>query len=95
MAKKKAPPTPWEVAKPLLIQDIIDGEITDDMFPRVAKLKRIEYTKVGKNWGNNYRALQASVRKNKNRALRDEAVFNNDTNIYNQANEENQSCNGF
>ena len=43
---RNKPPTPWEIAKPLLEKDYLSGEVTNDMHPRDVVKLRDEYTHV-------------------------------------------------
>ena len=76
--KKVGPLTPWEIAKPLLEQDVINRDVTDDMPPRQVKQMRDEYKNCGKSFGSNYRRLQKSIRQHKSRAFKDASAYNHD-----------------
>ena len=54
-------PTTWEIAKPLLEQDILAGEVTDDMMPAQVRKKRDEYKVCGSTFGSNDISQQAFV----------------------------------
>ena len=78
MARKKKARTPWEKAKPLLEQDIIDNRVKDHMLPAEVREIRTEYKQCGKTFGSNYRRLQKGIRKDRSRAFLDAAAFVND-----------------
>ena len=83
MGKKKyGPPTLWEIAKPLLEDDIVKGRVTDSMYPKDVRKLRKEYAKCGNTFGTNYRRLQKSVRGHKSRAFIDSAAYSHDMIMY-------------
>ena len=76
-----APPTPWEIAKPFLEKDILEGRIKDHMFPREVKLLRIQYENCGKGFGSNYRRLQKTMGGNEKRGRDDLNSYLHDISI--------------
>ena len=87
--KKKARPfTPWEIAKPLLEKDYLEGRITDNMMPAQVRELRIEYKKVGNNFGSNLRRMQKSIREHRSRAFKDAKAFKNDKDAYTLAHDD-------
>lgn len=90
--KKVKPLTPWEIAKPLLEQDYLAGEITDDMPPRFVVLKRDEFKEVKyENFTRNFNEMKKRIRKHKARSMRDNVAFTHDTSIYELA-KDKASC---
>jgi hypothetical protein len=81
--KKYQPPTAWDIAKPLLEKDYLDGVATDDMPPRDVVKLRDEYkaVKVG-NFRSNWLAMKKRVTVNKGRADEDELMYLHDMTIY-------------
>jgi len=86
MPKKKAnKPKPWgkSDAKELLLQDIIAGDVTDDMMPRVVYQMRPEYQVYkATNFATNYRSLQRWVRVHKAKADADSDALAHDRRIH-------------
>lgn len=81
--KKKAPPTAWEIAKPLLEKDYLDGKATDDMPPSVVVAMRVEYENVPyRNFCPNWLALKKRIKSNKQRAVDDEDALTHDLAFY-------------
>ena len=89
MARKKQPkpPTPWEIAKPILKKYYIDGTITDSMKPSVVYQMREEFTNVVpySNFRNNYRTLKMGIKNHIQRADIDQTGFLHDVAIYSLA----------
>ena len=62
--------TAWEIAKPLLEQDYLAGDVTDDMPRGVVHSKRPEYKKVNiNNFGNNWLRMKRSIGTMKQNAM--------------------------
>ena len=67
--KKTGPPTPWEIAKPLLERDYLDGTFSYSDPPRVVVLLRDEYQAVKyANFSSNLLAMKKRISEHKNRA---------------------------
>ena len=81
--KKKEPPTPWEIAKPILTKLYLDGTITDAMKPKDVYALQPEFSEIKYvNFRTNFANLKKSIRKNRERAESDEAGYLNDIAIY-------------
>ena len=87
MPKKKKPPTPWEIAKPLLEKDYVAGRITDDMKPKwVWENTRVEYRAVKYvNFRNNFRHLKNTIVELKARADDELELLHYDLGVYDLA----------
>ena len=71
------PPTAWEVAKPILEKDYLEGRITDTMKRSQVHKMRPEYEKVNiNNFGNNQNRLKKTIREFKSNATRDAQLTN-------------------
>ena len=81
MAKTKKQ-SPWDIAKPFLERDILEGKVTSIMFPRQVKALRQEYQAVGDGFGQNYRNLQKKIVGLKNRASADNQALQHDRIIF-------------
>ena len=80
---KKKPPTPWEIAKPILRKLYLEGTITDSMKPQDVYAMQPEFVDVEyPNFRNNFANMKRTIRQNKERADIDEAGFLHDTAIY-------------
>ena len=78
---KKKVETPWEIAKPLLEEDYLAGDITDEMKPAQIWLLRDKYREV-KYLGPNFNRLKESINANKARAVEDADLLQMDLGIY-------------
>jgi hypothetical protein len=68
-SKKKKAPSAWEIAKPLLADDIKEGRVTDDMNPAIVHGIKDEYAVVPiQNFKTNIAALRKRIRVNQARA---------------------------
>ena len=88
MARKKEPkpPTPWEIAKPILKKDYLDGTITNSMKPSAVYRMREEFTNVPyANFRNNFRTLKNGIKDHTQRAKIDQTGFLHDIAIYSLA----------
>ena len=95
MARKKySPITPWEIAKPLLEEDIVARRVTEIMLPRDVRKLREEYQKCGATFGTNYRRLQKSVRGHRDRAFMDAAAYVHDSRTYGLAKDDPRCWHG-
>lgn len=95
MGRKKGPPTPWEIAKPLLEMDYLSGEVTDEMFPRHVRELRTEYKNVPVvNFRTNFRAMKIRIGEHKNRSMRDFAAYLHDMEFYTLAVDDSTSWDG-
>ena len=77
----KKQPVKWyySKAKQLLLKDLIDGVVTDDMYPKDVWKMRDEYQAYPlKRFGVNYRGLQDTVNELKATAAADEEAFQHD-----------------
>ena len=75
--------TPWEIAKPLLEELYLAGEVTDDMPRGVVYLKRPEFQKVNiNNFGNNWLRMKKSIGTLKRNAIRDRIALQGDRLLY-------------
>ena len=71
MGKAKQP-TPWEIAKPLLEQDYLDGTVSDSMKRGEVHRSRPEHMAVNiNNFGTNFRKMKKDFKKLKQRAEED------------------------
>lgn len=78
--KDNADPTAWDIAKPLLEDDFLNGIARDDMWPRDVRAMRPEYEAVPvSNFNANWRALKTRITAHQERAEEDEARFLHDT----------------
>ena len=81
--KKNKSPTPWEIAKPLLEQDYLEGRATADMQPREVIKLRDEYKKVKvENFRSNWKALKERIQAHKTRATEDADDLLHDMQLY-------------
>ena len=89
MARKKAaPPTPWELAKPILEKDYLEGTITESMKPKDVWLMRSEFGSVKyENFRSNLSRMKKTIKAHKERANNDEAGYLHDVAIYTLAKE--------
>ena len=98
MGGKKAyrPPTPWEIAKPLLEKDYLENRATDDMAPRdVIKLRPEEYGAVKvEHFRSNWAAMKKRIREHKARALEDAEFLAHDVQLYTLAKDDPASWHG-
>ena len=89
MARKKEPkpPTPWEIAKPILKKYYLDGRITDSMKPSAVYRMREEFTNVipYTNFRNNFRTLKNGIKNHTERANIDQTGLLHDIAIYSLA----------
>jgi hypothetical protein len=68
---KKKNPTPWEITKPLLAEEIKANEVTDNMHPEIVHVRKREYEAVPiQNLKTNLRALRKRIRIDRARAVR-------------------------
>ena len=78
--------TKWEIAKPLLEEDYIKGEITDDMKPLEVATKRDEYgdcsNESHQNFSANFLRLKKNINANKARALQDADMLQMDMGVH-------------
>ena len=66
MPKKSKPPTPWEMAKPILYKDYTEGFISDSMKPSdVWKLRSVYWNVNYNNFRGNFAAMKRTVKKKK------------------------------
>ena len=73
MGKKKEP-TPWEIAKPLLEKDCLDGTVTDDMKPKaVHELKPQHKAVKHERFRDNFNRMKKAVVELRDRA-EDDAI---------------------
>ena len=89
MARKKAAqPTPWELAKPILEKDYLEGTITNLMKPKDVWSMRSEFGKVKyENFRSNFSRMKKTIKAHKERANNDEAGYLHDVMIYTLAKE--------
>ena len=81
--KKRGPPTPWEIAKPILEKDYLEGRVKDTMFPRDVRMLRPQYMLVkAENFSTNLRAMKKRIGLHKNRSIQDKEAFIHDTSLY-------------
>jgi hypothetical protein len=81
--KKSKPATPWEIAKPLLEKDYLEGRATADMQPREVIKLRDEYKKVKvENFRSNWKAMKERIQAHKTRATEDAHDFLHDMQLY-------------
>jgi hypothetical protein len=81
--KKFKSPTPWEIAKPLLEQDFLEGRATADMRPREVIKLRDEYKRVKiENFRSNWKALKERIQAHKTRATEDADDFLHDKQLH-------------
>jgi len=81
-SKKK---TPWEVAKPLLIEDIKNGVVTPEMKPKEVRglTERPEYRLVpSSNFGQNLARLRKTINEGIKRADEDEIIIEEHRRLY-------------
>ena len=84
MPKKKKPPTPWEIARPILEELHLDGTIANsvsvskDVWPMRPEFMAVKHN----NFYNNFRRMKNTVTANKQRAVIDEAGFLHDIAIH-------------
>lgn len=77
------PKTPWDIAKPLLEADYLEGRVTDTMFPRDVVLMRPEFLDVVyKNFRTNFRAMKMRIRGEKKRADDAHEFLEHDLKLY-------------
>lgn len=75
--------TPWDIAKPLLEEDYLKGEVTNEMTRMQVWLKRKEYQACKiTNFGNNWNAMKKRVKAFKDRAKDDEKALAHDRALY-------------
>ena len=77
-------PTPWKDsdAKKLLYDDLVSGDVDDEMKPKEVFMMRPEYSLYDySNFVTNLRNLRLSLRKKQESAARSESAFNNDMNV--------------
>ena len=87
MAKKKKL-SAWDIAKPLLEKDYLDGAINDEMPPRVVVTLRDEYKNIPiNNFRSNFLEMKKRIWKHKGRQVRDSIAFVHDTSLYYLASE--------
>jgi hypothetical protein len=95
VSRKYKPPTPWDIAKPLLEADYLEGRATDDMFPRDVVKLRWEYSEVNvKNFRSNWLALKKRISTHKARAEEDELMYLHDMTIYTLAKDRDELWHG-
>ena len=83
MARKKLPPTPWELAKPILENCYLEGTINDLMKPKDVWMMRSEFRKVKyENFRSNFSRMKKTIRAHKDRASQDEVRYVHDIAIY-------------
>ena len=81
MAPKE--PTKWEIAKPLLEKDYLDGVATDEMRRGVVHKLRPEYEAVPiGNFGQNWNRMKANIGAMKEHATRDKEALAHDRSLY-------------
>ena len=81
--KKTTEPTEWEIAKPILLKQYLDGIITDSMMPNAVWKMQPEFTAVPYvNFRTNFRNMKRGVQANRNRAAEDEAGLLRDMTIH-------------
>ena len=82
MARNKSA-TPWEIAKPILKADYLEGRVTDSMKPKEVWEMKAEFKAVTyRNFRTNFSNLKKSIKDHKNRSDIDEAGFLHDMSIY-------------
>eukprot|EP00957_Ditylum_brightwellii_P202644 15331064-Ditylum_brightwellii.AAC.1 len=84
MAKtKKKPPTAWDIAKPLLEKDFLEGYARANMKPSEVRALCTEYQNVkAANFSNNWRAMKKRIADHKNRAREDASLYQHDIALY-------------
>eukprot|EP00980_Cylindrotheca_fusiformis_P020426 scaffold7476_cov68-Cylindrotheca_fusiformis.AAC.3 len=84
MARTKGKaPSAWDIAKPLLEKDYLEGVVTDDMLPRDVIQLREEYKAVKiQNFRSNWNAMKKRIAAHKERANVDESIYLHDVSIY-------------
>lgn len=81
--KNAQPPTDWEVAKPILRKDYLEGRVIDSMKPKDVWEMRPEFKSVKyENFRNNFARLKRTIKEHQNRAEIDEAGYLHDMAIY-------------
>lgn len=75
--------TKWEIAKPILEKDYLEGRITDDMRRGFVHKMRKEFEEVPiNNFGNNWLRMKKSIGAAKSHAVRDRLALIHDRNLY-------------
>ena len=81
--KKSTRKTPWEIAKPLLEKDYLNGVVNDAMKPKDVWAMKKEFMDVKyENFRSNFWRMKKTIRLNKDRATEDEDRFCHDVAIY-------------
>ena len=91
---RKASPKPWDIAKPLLLEDYLKGRIHKDIVdkPKEVYKMRPEYADVKyENFRANFRQLKKKIIEHKDRAVDDQSRFAHDLELYTLA-KETESC---
>ena len=79
----RKPPTPWEIAKPILRKYYLDGDITDAMKPKEVWEMQPEFLAVKyENFRTNFATMKRSIKVHKDRADMDETGFLHDMALY-------------
>jgi hypothetical protein len=82
MARQKLT-APWDIAKPILRKQYIEGKITDEMKPKEVWAMQPEFMEVKyENFRSNFARLKKSIKEHKTRADDDEAGYLHDMEIY-------------
>eukprot|EP00980_Cylindrotheca_fusiformis_P021822 scaffold8663_cov164-Cylindrotheca_fusiformis.AAC.2 len=93
--KKKGRLSAWDIAKPLLEKDYLNGFATDDMAPRDVVNLRPEYRAVKMtNFRTNWLALKKRIQEHKDRAVEDQLMFQHDLTIYKLAKDRDECWHG-
>lgn len=83
MARKKKKTTPWDIAKPLLVKDLLSGFLNDKMARGVVHKKRPEYEVVPiDSFGTNWNRLKSMYNDFAARARIEERALENDRKFY-------------
>jgi heme oxygenase len=81
--RKIKTPTPWDIAKPLLEKDYLEGRVTDHMQPRDVIKLREEYKQVKvENFRSNFNAMKKRIQMHKAQAIEDDEYFSHDNQLY-------------
>ena len=80
--------TRWEVAKPILKKDYLEGRVTDSTVPKYIYAMKDEFKDVKyENFRSNFSRMKRTIKQHKERASVDEAGFLHDMAIYTLAND--------
>ena len=77
--KKQTKKTPWEIAKPILLKDYLEGRVTDSMKPKdvwnmKAEFMAVEYP----NFRNNFARMKKTIKERREQSSIDQVYFQHD-----------------